>query len=46
MAYINKRVVHDADSHTMELPNWYDEFGTEKVKKVFRKRFAKSLVGG
>ena len=46
MAYINNRVVHDADSHTMELPNWYDEFGTEKVKKVFRKRFAKSLVGG
>ena len=30
MPYISNRVVHDADSHTMELPNWYKEFGTKK----------------
>ena len=45
MPYINDRIVHDADSHTMELPDWYDEFGTERVKEVFKKRFAKSQVG-
>jgi len=45
MPYINNRIVHDADSHTMELPDWYDEFGTERVKEVFRKRFIKSQVG-
>ena len=45
MPYINNRIVHDADSHTMELPDWYDEFGTERVKEVFRKRFTKSQVG-
>ena len=33
MPYINNRIVHDADSHTMELPDWYDEFGTERVKE-------------
>ena len=38
MPYINDRVVHDADSHTMELPNWFDEFGTDRVKKIFKKR--------
>ena len=45
MPYINDRIVHDADSHTMELPDWYDEFGTERVKEVFKKRFVKSQVG-
>ena len=46
MPYISNRVVHDADSHTMELPNWYKEFGTKKIQDVFKKRFSKSLVGG
>ena len=46
MPYISNRVVHDADSHTMELPNWYKEFGTRKIQDVFKKRFSKSLVGG
>ena len=45
MPYINNRIVHDAGSHGMELPDWYDEFGTERVKEVFRKRFTKSQVG-
>jgi len=32
MPYIENRIVHDADAHTMELPNWYDEFGSKKVQ--------------
>ena len=39
MPYIENRVVHDADAHTMELPNWFDEFGTKQVQEAFRKRF-------
>ena len=39
MPYIENRIVHDADAHTMELPNWYDEFGTKRVQDAFRKRF-------
>ena len=46
MPYINDRVVHDADSHTMELPNWFDEFGTDRVKKIFKKRFQKTHLEG
>ena len=43
MPYITDRVVHDADSHTMELPDWFTEFGTDKVKKAFSARFAGSI---
>ena len=39
MPYIENRIVHDADAHTMELPNWYDEFGSKKVQEAFRERF-------
>ena len=39
MPYITDRVVHDADSHTMELPHWFSEFGTDLVKKAFGERF-------
>ena len=39
MPYITDRVVHDADSHAMELPDWFSEFGTDKVKKAFSHRF-------
>ena len=39
MPYITDRVVHDADSHAMELPDWFSEFGTDKVKKAFNHRF-------
>tara|TARA_Y100000590_G_scaffold10122_1_gene12438 strand:- start:3806 stop:4963 length:1158 start_codon:yes stop_codon:yes gene_type:complete len=45
MPYINNRIVHDADSHTMELPDWYDDYGTDRVKEVFKKRFEKSQIG-
>ena len=40
MSYIEERIVHDADSHTMELPNWFDDFGTNLVRNAFRERYA------
>ena len=35
MPYIKGRVVHDADSHVMEIPGWLDEFGTARVRDAF-----------
>ena len=39
MAYIEDRVVHDADSHVMELPRWLDDFATADVSTAFNARF-------
>ena len=39
MPYIKNRIVHDADAHTMELPNWFDEYGDKKIQLAFRDRF-------
>ena len=39
MPYIENRIVHDADAHTMELPNWFDGYASNKVQKAFRDRF-------
>ena len=39
MAYIEDRVVHDADSHVMELPRWLDDFATADVSAAFNARF-------
>ena len=39
MPYIENRIVHDADSHTMELPNWLDDYADKKVQVAFRERF-------
>ena len=39
MPYIENRIVHDADSHTMELPNWLDDYANKKVQVAFRERF-------
>lgn len=39
MAYIEDRIVHDADSHVMELPHWLDEFGTHETAAAFNARF-------
>ena len=40
MPYIEERIVYDADSHTMELPNWFDDFGTRQVRNAFQQRYA------
>lgn len=39
MPYIADRVVHDADSHVMEVPNWLNEFATKRVADAFNARF-------
>ena len=41
MPYISDRVVHDADSHVMEIPDWLDEFGTKRVAAAFNARFGR-----
>ena len=44
MAYIENRVVHDADSHIMELPHWLDEFGTAETAGAFNARFSRGYT--
>ena len=44
MPYIDDRIVHDADSHVMELPHWLDEFATQRVCDAFNERFGNSSV--
>ena len=39
MPYIADRIVHDADSHVMEIPHWLDDFGTKRVITAFNARF-------
>ena len=38
MPYIEGRVVHDADSHIMEVPGWLDEFAPARVRDAFNAR--------
>ena len=38
MPYIENRIVHDADAHTMELPNWFDDYADKNIQKAFRER--------
>ncbi len=42
MAYIEDRIVHDADSHVMELPDWFDAFAERRVVDAFKARFGKN----
>ena len=39
MPYIEGRVVHDADSHIMEIPHWLDDFAERRVRDAFNARF-------
>ncbi len=32
MAYVEDRIVHDADAHVMETPEWIEEFASERVQ--------------
>ena len=46
MPYIEGRVVHDADSHVMEIPRWLDDFAERRVSDAFNARFgAKHATG-
>ena len=39
MTYVTDRVIHDADAHTMEPPEWLDEFASKEVKDYARTKF-------
>ncbi len=33
MPYVTDRVIHDADAHVMETPDWIDEFASSRVRE-------------
>ncbi|HAF69730.1 MAG TPA: amidohydrolase [Acidimicrobiaceae bacterium] len=39
MTYVTDRIIHDADAHTMEPPEWLDEFGSQEVREYARTQF-------
>jgi len=39
MTYVTDRVIHDADAHTMEPPEWLDEFASKEVRDYARTKF-------
>lgn len=40
MPYVENRVIHDADAHTMEPPEWLDSFGSKAVIDYARDHFS------
>ncbi len=40
MPYVEDRIIHDADAHTMEPPEWLDEFGSAAVVDYVRDNFS------
>ena len=40
MPYVENRIIHDADAHTMEPPEWLDEFGSKAVADYAREHFS------
>jgi len=34
MAYVTDRVIHDADAHVMETPEWIEGFASQRVLEV------------
>lgn len=45
MAYVTDRVVHDADAHVMETPEWIEEFATNRVQEYALANFDIGDVG-
>ncbi|MEZ5237061.1 MAG: amidohydrolase family protein [Acidimicrobiales bacterium] len=39
MPYVEGRVVHDADAHVMETPEWLDEFAPSRITTYLREHF-------
>ena len=39
MPYVEDRVIHDADAHTMEPPEWLDGFGSKSVVDYVHEHF-------
>ena len=42
MTYVKDRIIHDADAHTMEPPEWLDNFATKEVREYARSNFFES----
>lgn len=40
MPYVEDRIIHDADAHVMETPEWLEEFASERVRANSKKHFA------
>lgn len=45
MPYVEDRVIHDADAHVMETPEWIDDFASERVKQHMRDNFEGDITG-
>ena len=39
MPYVEGRIVHDADAHVMETPDWLDEFASPQISAYLRRNF-------
>jgi len=39
MPYVEDRIIHDADAHVMETPDWIDEFATVRIKQLSLEHF-------
>ncbi len=44
MPYIEDRIVHDADSHVMEVPRWLEDFASAEVSAAFDARFGRGAA--
>lgn len=40
MAYVEDRIIHDADAHTMEPPEWLESFASQAVIDYARENFS------
>lgn len=40
MAYVEGRIIHDADAHTMEPPEWLEQFGSRAVNEYVLEHFS------
>ncbi len=45
MSYIEDRIVHDADAHVMETPNWLEPFADPKFRDEIQRQFDKVFFG-
>lgn len=45
MAYVTDRIIHDADAHVMETPDWIENFATDRVQRYALDHFDIGDVG-
>ena len=44
MPYVQDRVIHDADAHTMEPPEWLNEFAPKPLSNTSLNIFQKAVL--